>query len=180
VIAPLWIIAGFADWLFHRRTKIESTSGLPESLLHIAMLAQVGVPCVAAVFFECNGLVLALMLGGLGLHTVTTYVDLRYSHPRREIGPGEQMVHALLAVLPLLAVSFAVIASWPTVLSLFGWDGQVPDFALRMRETPLVGLPVIVVLGAALVLFIAIPYAEELWRTLRSPRRISGALAQEL
>jgi hypothetical protein len=171
VIAPLWIMAGFADWVFHRRTRIESTSGLPESLLHIAMLGEVGLPALAGVFFEFNALVLALMLGGLGLHTLTTYADLRYSHPRREISPGEQMAHSLLEVLPLFAVSLAIIDSWPAILSLINAGDQAPDFRLRLREVPLLDPPLGIAFAIALFLFVFIPYSEELWRTLRSHRR---------
>ena len=170
VISPLWIAAGFADWWFHRRTRIEETSGFPESLLHAVMLAEVGIPALIAVFFEFNSLVLALMLGGLLAHTVTTYFDLRWAHPRREIGPGEQMAHGLLLVLPLLSVSLAIIASWPAVLSLAGWPGVPVDFALRSRAEPLMGPLATAVLAPAMVIFIGLPYAEELWRTWRAGR----------
>lgn len=134
-IAPLWLGAGLADWFFHRRTCIESTSGLPESTLHLAMLAQIGIPALAVVFLEINALVLALVLAGLLVHTLTTYADLAYTHPRREIGAGEQMAHCLLAVLPLLAACFLGVFSWPKVLALLGW--AVSDWRVVLRSQPI-------------------------------------------
>jgi hypothetical protein len=32
-LLPLWIVPGFADYLCHRRTKIETTSGIRESII---------------------------------------------------------------------------------------------------------------------------------------------------
>src|SRR5438270_925920 len=43
-LLPLWIVPGLLDYVWHRRTKIESTSGLQESVTHSLMLAEVGVP----------------------------------------------------------------------------------------------------------------------------------------
>jgi hypothetical protein len=51
-VVPLWTAAGAADWLCHRRGRIEETSGIAESLLHLLMLAEVGVPVVAAILCE--------------------------------------------------------------------------------------------------------------------------------
>jgi hypothetical protein len=33
-VLPLWLAAGFADYLCHRATHIEETSGWKESVLH--------------------------------------------------------------------------------------------------------------------------------------------------
>jgi hypothetical protein len=165
-IAPLWLAAGCADWYWHRATRIQYTSGFPESLLHAVMLAEIGLPFLAVVFFDTNSLVLALALGGLLLHTLTTYGDLAWSHPRREIGPGEQMAHCLLAVLPLLACVLLVIFTWPTVLSLGGWDGVPRDWRLRVREQLPLG-PATVVALAAGALLVGGLYGEELLRTWR-------------
>lgn len=41
-VVRLWTAAGVADWLCHRRGRIEETSGAAESLLHLLMLAEVG------------------------------------------------------------------------------------------------------------------------------------------
>jgi hypothetical protein len=34
-VLPVWLVAGFADWLCHRATHIESTTGAKESLIHL-------------------------------------------------------------------------------------------------------------------------------------------------
>jgi hypothetical protein len=42
-ILPLWLAAGFADYLCHRAAHIETTSGAKESLLHLVQLAEMGI-----------------------------------------------------------------------------------------------------------------------------------------
>ena len=39
VLYPLWLLAGAIDYVCHRRTNIEHTSGATESLLHLAQFA---------------------------------------------------------------------------------------------------------------------------------------------
>ena len=39
-IVPMWIGAGFVDYICRRRTKIETTSGLKESLMHSLMMLE--------------------------------------------------------------------------------------------------------------------------------------------
>jgi hypothetical protein len=34
-ILPIWLAAGFADYLCHRASSIDTTSGWKESLLHL-------------------------------------------------------------------------------------------------------------------------------------------------
>ena len=114
---PLWIAAGLADWHFHRRTRIAVTSGLPENLLHWLMYAQVGVAMAVVVWFELNAAVLAVVTGVFLLHEVTVYADLQYSTLRRDVGPGEQMVHSFLELLPLLALALLALIAWPQALA---------------------------------------------------------------
>jgi len=40
---PLWVIVGSLDYLCHRRTKIETTSGTLESAIHALMMAEAGI-----------------------------------------------------------------------------------------------------------------------------------------
>src|SRR5216110_2925027 len=51
-VIPIWMAAGLADWLCHRASDIEHTGGVLESLLHLLMLAEVGVPTLGALFLE--------------------------------------------------------------------------------------------------------------------------------
>jgi threonine/homoserine/homoserine lactone efflux protein len=110
-VLPLWVLAGLADYLCHRATDIEHTSGWRESLLHLVLLAEAGVPLLAALFLEINALVILLMIGGLVLHELTVWLELRYvvpdGSPRQLVLRGF-MVNAtnpkgivfMLAVLP--------------------------------------------------------------------------------
>ncbi|MFF2147015.1 hypothetical protein [Kitasatospora sp. NPDC058190] len=43
-VLPLWFAPAVADWAMHRRTRIEDTSGLRESLVHTLMMAEAGGP----------------------------------------------------------------------------------------------------------------------------------------
>jgi hypothetical protein len=36
-VLPVWFIAGFADWICHRATSIETASGVKESAIHALM-----------------------------------------------------------------------------------------------------------------------------------------------
>ena len=42
VIVPLWLLAGFTDYVLHKRTHIEHTAGTRESLLHLLQLGEIG------------------------------------------------------------------------------------------------------------------------------------------
>jgi hypothetical protein len=44
VLLPAWFVPGIADYVVHRRTRIERTSGLGESGTHALMVAE-GYPC---------------------------------------------------------------------------------------------------------------------------------------
>jgi hypothetical protein len=51
-ILPLWLAAGFADYLCHRASSIELTTGYKETLIHLLMFSEVAVPLLAAIFFR--------------------------------------------------------------------------------------------------------------------------------
>jgi hypothetical protein len=51
-ILPLWLAAGFADYLCHRAAHIERTSWLKESILHLLQFVEMGIPILAAMFLE--------------------------------------------------------------------------------------------------------------------------------
>ena len=86
-ILPRWLLAGFADYLCHRASRIELTSGYKESLLHLLMLAEIGIPLLAAIFFEINALVIAAMIIGFVLHQLTAWWDTTYASRKRPITP---------------------------------------------------------------------------------------------
>ena len=85
VMLPLWGFWGFVDWCCHRKTKIESTSGLHESLLHVAMGVQVGIPIILSIVFEMNVLVMLCCFLSLICHELVAHYDVHYTTPHREI-----------------------------------------------------------------------------------------------
>src|SRR5215212_6714061 len=120
LVFPLWVAAGFADWLCHRRTDIAHTSGLKENLLHLLMFAEIGVAMVAVALFEINAVVLLLVLAVFFVHQATVYCDLDYSTLVRDVGPSEQMVHSFLELLPLLSLALLAVLAWPQAQALVG------------------------------------------------------------
>lgn len=102
-ILPLWLAAGFADWLCHRASHIETTTGAKESLLHLLMFAEIGLPLLAAMFLEINGLIIAVMLLAFVAHEATALWDVSYATTARTVTPIEQHVHSFLEIIPLMA-----------------------------------------------------------------------------
>ncbi len=176
VIMPLWLIVGVADWLCHRATRIEATSGWKESAIHLLMLGEVGGPILLALFFEINALILALSVAAFVAHEATSHWDLRYAVPRRRVGAIEQHVHNYLGTLPFMAMSFIFVMHWPQGVALLGFGPEMARFALEPKQQP---LPTAYVVGllAAIVLLVLIPYVEEWWRGWRR-RRMAPALAE--
>jgi hypothetical protein len=153
-VLPLLIVAGFVDWLCHRATAIEDTSGLAENAVHWLMFVQVGSALAAVAFFEINVTVLLWVGFVFVLHEVTVWLELRYTVDKREVRPIEQVVHSFMEMLPLVAFALLfVIAS--------------PSEGLRLRRAP---WPEGYVFYAALgvLWFNIIPLAEETIRCWRS------------
>ena len=169
-VLPLWLAAGFADYLCHRATSIETTSGPKESLLHLLQFSEMAIPTLAAIFLEINALVILVMIVSLILHQLTAMWDVHYAYHRREVTPIEQHVHSLLEMLPLTALLIVVALHWPQFLALFGAGNEPMDFSLRLKDPPLPWLYVTAVL-TLVILFEVLPYVEELVRTLRARRR---------
>jgi hypothetical protein len=166
-IVPLWLAAGIADWVCHRATGIERTTGAKESLLHLLMLAEVSLPVLAGLFLEITPPVLGLMLASFFLHEATALWDVSYAVTRREVTPIEQHAHSFLEMVPLMALSFIAVLHWPELRALFGLASEPADMSIRVKDRPLPTRYVAGALGAN-VLFEALPYLEELYRTLRA------------
>jgi hypothetical protein len=156
-VFPLWLAAGGADWLCHRRSRIEETSGTRESWLHVVAYFEIALPVVAALFLQLNALLIVVAGVAVVAHLATSLLDTSYSQPRRHISPLEQQLHSFLEMLPLFAFALVV------VLHAGEWRDPVWRFALR--ETPLPRPAVIATLLALLATFVMI--AEELWRCTR-------------
>jgi len=171
-VLPLWLVAGFADYLCHRASDIESTSGAKESLLHLLQFAEMGVAVLAAMFLEINALVLLVMLVCFLLHEATALWDVTYAVATREVTPIEQHVHSFLEMLPLMGLVLIAVLHWPQALALVGLGSQKARFDIVLKSEPPSWTYVIVMLSLVL-LFEVLPYAEELVRGLRANR---GAL----
>lgn len=174
-LIPLWVAAGVADWFCHRATHIEKTAGAKESVLHLLMLAEMGVPVLAALFLHINALVLLVMAVAYVVHEATALWDVSYAVSRRNVTPFEQHVHSFLEMIPLMALSVLALLHWDEVLGLFGVGAATPDFSLRWKDAPLPWGYVGTVL-AVFVLLELLPYAEELMRCLRQ-RRLASPVA---
>lgn len=49
-VYPAWLVTGMVEFTDHQRTLIASTSGVRESLLHVAQMVQNGIPVLVALF----------------------------------------------------------------------------------------------------------------------------------
>jgi hypothetical protein len=167
-LIPTWVLAGTVDWWCHRRTRIEENAGLPESLSHVAMLAQAGVPATLGLFLEADAPLLALTYLATATHTATAYWDVAYASPRREIPPIEQHAHAFLEVLPMAGAAFLTVLHPTQARELF--SGKRRHWRLRPKRHPL-GPGYIAGLLGALAVGLGLPYAEEIVRCTRAALR---------
>lgn len=163
VVLPLWLGAGFADYVFHRRTTIEQTSGTRESLTHSLMMTETGIPLLMGLFFETNALVLLISTAMFVAHEATAYWDVNYAETRRTVTPNEQHTHSALEMIPFMALSMTACLNWDQALALAGKGPQRPDFRLRPRRPPTSARYMAGIL-AAVGLLGALPYAEEFIR----------------
>ena len=172
-VLPLWLVAGFADYLCHRASHIATTSGPKESLIHLLMLTEIGIAVTAAMTFEIDAAIIVLMIIVWAAHEATAVWDVTFAHHKREVTPIEQWVHGYLGVLPLLSLLMVVILHWSQFLALFGLGTETPRFDIVWKDPPLPWGYVLPIISAT-VLFEVLPYVEELARGLRArlwPRR---------
>jgi hypothetical protein len=170
VVVPVWLAAGLADYVCHRAARIERSSGVRESLMHLVQFALVGVPLAAALFLRIDAGMLLVFAAFVLLHHAVAYVDVRYANATRPVHPVEQMIHSFLELLPIAAVLLAVALDFAQFEALFGRGVEAADFSLRWRTPALPAWYTGTVLAAAAV-FGFIPYVEELLRCVRMQRR---------
>jgi hypothetical protein len=113
ILYPLWLAAGGLDYLCHRRTDIEHTSGAKESRLHVAQLACIALIVALGVLAQITLAVWFVLLLAALMHSALAYVDVSYTQSRRLITPLEQLAHNYLEVLPLAAVALLAVIHWP-------------------------------------------------------------------
>lgn len=169
-VLPVWLLAGFADWLCHRATDIEHTTGLKETYIHILMFLEMGLPLLAALFLDVNALVIAVMIVLFLCHEATALWDVHYAVTARRVTPIEQHVHSFLEMMPLMALLLVISRHWPQFLALWGMGDEPARFALRLRAEPLPTGYIICVLSGIFLLEM-LPYLEEYWRGKKARRR---------
>jgi hypothetical protein len=169
VVMPTWMLAGFADFACHRAMRIEDNAGLRESLLHLLMLAELGVAILAPLLLEPTAAVLLLMLLACLAHEVTTCVDLAYAGSHRAIPWFEQWVHGLQQALPWAWLTGWALLAAPQALALVGVSEAQPDWRLQVRASPLPTAYLLAVLAGSLLLVWG-PFLYECWRCLKARR----------
>ena len=166
LLLPVWLVAGFGDWLCHRLQRIEHTTGLKESLLHLAMLAELGVGIAAVLLLEVDAAVLALLVACCVAHELTTWWDLAYASSVRRIPVAEQWVHSVQLVLPWTGLISLMVIHRDQALAMVGLGHAPADWSLRWKQPPLPASH-LVALAAAATLIELIPFAQECRRCLR-------------
>jgi hypothetical protein len=169
-LLPLWGITGFIDWWCHRRSRIEETTGLKESLAHSVMGLQLGIPIVMGLVFEINVLILLICFAALLSHSAVAHWDVRYSSPKRHITVWETHVHAYMATIPFFILLLIMIINWDVVLTLISldWQGQ---FSLEPTGNAQVTSAYRRGYLIFMTVFCVFPYVEENLRCYLAARR---------
>ena len=157
---PAWLLAGAGDYLCHRRTDIEHTSGVTESWLHFLQLICVAIPLAVAALLEVNAVTFAVMVAFVLAHSILSLVDVSYTESRRSITPIEQAIHGFMDVLPVVAVALIGVSHWTEI--------RTSPVVLAMQGPVSSGQ---ILLLASFLLLAGTPVVEELLRTLRAERR---------
>ena len=163
VIVPAWSLVGALDWLWHKQTNIETTSGPKESAMHLLMMAEAGVPVLAGLFLEPNAGLLRLMTIGMLLHQVTVMWNVSYTVSRRKIPAREQHTLTFMETLPFDILAVFACMHPNQFRAMLGLSQEKPDFKLKLTRPPL-SLPQIIAIFGAMGLFVGLPHVEEFWR----------------
>jgi hypothetical protein len=175
-IVPVWISAGFLDYIWHRRTRIETTSGIEESLMHSLMMLEAGPAVLAPLFLEINAGVLGGMVALGVAHELTVLWDVYFTSPRRPISAGEQVTHTFLEAPPFLVAAAAIATHWEQFQALFHRGKETARYDIRLRD-PLVPLPTLLLVACAVTLFGALPHFDELRRCVQAMK--AGEIGQD-
>jgi hypothetical protein len=161
----LWLAAGLVDYLCHRWSHIERTSGVTESSYHLLQFLVLGLGLLAATLLAVTPLVLLAIVMSVAAHSVLVYRDVAYTEGRRVISPLEQHVHGYLEVLPVVAVGLLVLFEWN--------DVATAAWTLRWKAPPLSAAELATILGSFFVLG-GTPILEELLRVSSSSQSSAG------
>jgi hypothetical protein len=167
LMMPAWLGGGLVDYLLHRRSKIETTSGFSEALIHSAMMTEVAPVILAGLFLEVNAGAIALMLAATAAHEGTAIWDTFFTTPRRVIDSAEQHTHSLLEMVPICITAAAITMHWDQFLSLLGQGRGPANIELRWKHPRVPARDIGLVLGA-MGLLGALPHMDELRRCWRA------------
>lgn len=172
-ILPLWFLSGVADYICHRQSKIDTTSGVKESAIHSLLIVESAVPVVMGLLFDINAGVIATMLAAFAAHQATAIWDVGYAVQRRVISPTEQHIHGALEMVPFCALSLLVCLHWDQFRALFGIGEEPAETRIRWK-TP--SLPRTYVGGIMTTTgVVGLLYSEELLRCIDAYRKgLSG------
>jgi uncharacterized protein YqgC (DUF456 family) len=168
---PLWLIMGFVDYYCHRRSDIEKTSGLRETLYHAVMGVQIGIPIFLGLYFEINALLFVVMFLVLIFHEWVAHHDVAYAMKTRKISMLEIHVHSFLEVIPFVIVALIVFINWPNFVDFItlNWAGHC---GLELKRHP---LDLHYITGYVVLMLVAdvAPYMEEFLRCWRNDKRLT-------
>jgi hypothetical protein len=177
-ILPLWIVPAFCDYVFHRKSSIETTSGTHESLVHALQMSTMGLPTLMGLLLEIDASVIATMIAATAAHEGLVLWDIAYAEPLRRPSPNEQHMHSFLEVVPIMAL-VAVLSLHPAqTAALFGQGGEAPRWRLRFKQPQLKKRYLAAILGFVTALGV-VPYAEELARCYRADRTVAPHRARD-
>jgi hypothetical protein len=157
-IYPLWLLTGAGDYLCHRQTDIEHTSGSVESWYHLLQFAALLIAFAVAVLLEMNALVFGAMVFMVVAHSILAHMDVSYTDGRRYISPLEQQIHGFMEVLPLVAVALFGVLHWNEI-------GAGLTSPLLSLATPVTSAGILLL--ASFAVLAGVPIIEELVRTRR-------------
>ncbi|WP_133500141.1 hypothetical protein [Cognatilysobacter terrigena] len=169
VIYPVWLAAGVADVLVHRRDRIEVHTGTHESWMHVAMCIQMGIPVLLVLFLDVTVPVFLIATAAVVVHGWTSWRDARFADRVRHIGPLEQKVHVALDAVPWLGLLLLALLHAPALRGLVG--AGAADWSWRWRDPPVPTAAIVAVVVSAFA-FGLMPSVLELRRAYRTVRAL--------
>lgn len=160
VLMPVWMLAGFGDYLCHRWLGIEHNAGERESRLHLLMIGELGAGIAAALFLQLTAAVLAFLIVICIAHEITMWRDLLYASTQRRIPVIEQWLHGIQQAMPWVGLALILVLHREQAAALVGLGEARADWSLRWKDEPLPPLHILAVFLAGGVL-VVLPFLGE-------------------